>query len=310
VSQTDSISYGFRSVLRDPAIFLMELVWRWSFGAMAFLLLFFAGLTLMGSADIADVHGAGWKSRDPLLIVLAALRLVRQLGRRPSFLVVALAITVFWLALGAIGRTITLRRLSQKPHSIGFRNILALQTCRAVFLWVGTAGTTASVMFCASVAMHGDKPDYLIFYVMVFPLLAVIVIFCSVVNWYLSLAAVCARSNETSGVAIQRAMLLSGSQTAAVVGISIFFAVLRVLAILVAFVVVVFSLGLMGSSPHLLLAWLAVVALAYCALADFLYLCRLAAYASLEVSVSQMDVHPPVPPIPEMPLTTTSNGHH
>jgi hypothetical protein len=138
----------------------------------------------------------------------------------------------------------------------------------------------------------------------------VIVILCSVVNWYLSLAAVCARSNETRVMAIQRAMLRSGSQTAAVVGISVSFGVLRILAILVAFVVVVFSLGLTGSSPHLLLAWLAVVALAYCALADFLYLCRLAAYASLEASVSQTDAHPPVPPIPEMPLATTSNGHH
>jgi hypothetical protein len=110
-------------------------------------------------------------------------------------------------------------------------------------------------------------------------------------------------------MAIQRAMLLSGSQTAAVVGISIFFAVLRVLAILVAFVVVVFSLGLMGSSPHLLLAWLAVVALAYCALADFLYLCRLAAYATL-IPASQLAGPSLVSPMPETSLATSSNGHH
>src|SRR5437773_8746247 len=100
MAQQDSITYGFRSVLRDPAIFLMELVWRWSFGAIAFLLLFFAGLTLLGSVD-----GSGWKSRDPLLVTLAVLRLVRELGRRPLFVLLALCLTLLWVAFGAVGRT-------------------------------------------------------------------------------------------------------------------------------------------------------------------------------------------------------------
>jgi hypothetical protein len=309
VSQTDSITYGFRAILRDPAIFLMELVWRWSFGAMAFLLLFFASLTLLGSVDIADVHGAGWTSRDPLLVTLAALRLVRQLVRRPLFLMVALAITVLWVSFGTLGRTIILRRFSLNRHSMGFRNALALQTWRAVFLWVGISGATAAIMFCAWMAMRGEKPDYVIFYALVFPLSAVIGIFCSVVNWYLSLAMVCTQGNETSAAAIQRAMVLTGTQLAAVVGISAFFLILRLLAFLIAFVLAVFSAGLMVSSSRLLLAWLAVVALAYCTLSDFLYVCRLAAYGALKVAVAEAAPYPSLP-LPETPLTTTSNGHH
>ena len=276
---------------------------------MAFLLLFFASLTLLGSVDIADVHGAGWTSRDPLLVTLAALRLVRQLGRRPLFLLVALAITVLWVSFGTLGRTIILRRFSSNRPSIGFRNVLALQTWRAVFLWVGISGATAVLMFCAWMAMRGEKPDYVIFYALVFPLSVVIGIFCSVVNWYLSLAMVCTEGNETSGVAIQRAMVLTGTQPAAVVGISAFFLVLRLLAFLVAFVLAVFSAGLMVSSSRLLLAWLVVVALAYCALSDFLYACRLAAYAALKVAVVEAAPYPSIPPLPETPLTTTSNGH-
>src|SRR5205809_2410192 len=109
----------------------MELVWRWSFGALSFLVLFLAGLTLLGSTDLADIRGPEWSSRDPLLVTLAALRLVRALGRRPLFLLIALAITLLWIALGTMGRTITLRRISQAPHSIRFRNMLILQTWRA-----------------------------------------------------------------------------------------------------------------------------------------------------------------------------------
>lgn len=304
MSQTDSITHGFRVVLRDPVIFLMELVWRWSFGALAFLLLFFTGFTLLGS-----VGGTGWTTRDPLLITIAALRLGRDLAHRPLLLLLALAITILWITFGALGRTVILKRLSGKPGSIGFRNIVALHTWRAVFVWVGIAGVTVALMFCVWIAMRGDKPDYLIFYVTVFPLLAVIVIFCSVVNWYLSLAMVCAQGDETSKATIQRAMVLSGSQTGAVVGISVVFAALRVLAVLVAFVVIVFSLGLMVSTPRLLLAWSAVVALAYCAWADFLYVCRLAAYATL-VPTPQPAGLPLVPPMQETSVATSPNGHH
>src|SRR5437870_1404966 len=139
MAQQDSITYGFRTIRRDPAVFLMELVWRWSFGALSFLLLFLSSLTLLGSADLTDVHGSGWSSRDPLLITLAALRMVRAFGRHPLFFLLALAISVLWVALGAAGRTITLRRVSPEPHSIRFRNIVALQAWRAAFLWVGIA---------------------------------------------------------------------------------------------------------------------------------------------------------------------------
>jgi|SRR5947208_8447187 len=35
MAQQDSITYGFRAIRRHPAIFLVELVWRWSFVSSA-----------------------------------------------------------------------------------------------------------------------------------------------------------------------------------------------------------------------------------------------------------------------------------
>jgi len=282
----DSVSFGFRSVLRDPSVFLMEIVWRWSFGALAFLLIFFGALALLGTLDVTTAHGAAWKSRDPFLITLAALRLLREIGWRPPFITLALGLTVLWVVFGALGRTVVLKRLSEKPDDLAFRYILGLQVWRAFFLWVGIAGATASIIFCAWVAMRGNAPDYLIFYVMAFPLLAALWVFCSVVNWYLSLAAICAEGHATTiTVAIQRAMALARSQLAAVAGISLFFAALRVLALLFVFVLVAFSVSFMASAPRVLLGWLAFVVLAYCAFADFLYVCRLTCYVALKDSV-------------------------
>jgi hypothetical protein len=305
VSRQDSITYGFRAILRDPAVFLVELAWRWSFGS-----LFLAGLAFIGSTAPIHLLGAEWHSRDPFLMTVAALRVVRVLERSPLFLLVSAATTLLWIALGAVGRTMILRRILHEPRSVRFRNVVKLQAWRAAFLWIGVAGTTASFMFCAWVATHSERPDYLIFYVLLIPLLAVIATFCSVVNWYLSLAVVCSQRNDTSSIAIQRAMALSGSHPAAVVGISLFFAVLRILAFLIAFVVAVFSAGLLTSSPRLLLGALALVSLSYFAWTDFLYVCRLNAFISLHLSASQPAIEPSVTPMPETNLTPTSNGHH
>lgn len=309
VSQQDSITSGFRAIRRDPAIFLLELVWRWSFGALAFLLLFLAGLTIFGSTDLERFLGAE-RSRDPFLIVTAILKLVRVFDHRPLFFLVALAVTLLWVILGALGRTMSLRRILNEPYLIRFRNILILQAWRSFFLWIGVAGTTASLMFSAWMATRSEKPDHVIFYVLLIPLLTTFGIFCSVVNWYLSLAVVCSQRNETANAAIQRAMVLAGSHPAAVLGVSAFFVILRVLVFLVAFVVAVFSAGLLVASPRLLFGCLTLVTLVYCAWADLLYVCRLHAYVTLRSSVSQPSTEIAAVPMPETPVTPTSNGHH
>ncbi|HEV2991933.1 MAG TPA: hypothetical protein VG759_26085 [Candidatus Angelobacter sp.] len=305
VSRQDSITYGFRAILRDPAISMVELAWRWTFGV-----LLLAGFILIELTGPGHLVGAEWQSRDPLRMTVAALRLVHGLGRRPLFFLVGAVITLLWIVLGTVGRTIILRRILQEPYSVRLRNIVVLQAWRAAFLWIGIAGATASFMFCAWVATHSERPDYLIFYVLLVPLLMVIGTFCFVVNWYLSLAMVCSLRNDSSSVAVQRAMVLSGSHPAAVVGISLFFVMLRVLALLIAFVVAVFSALLLTSSPRLLFAALALVSLSYFAWADFLYVCRLTAFISLKSSASQPAIESSVAPMPETNLAPTSNGYH
>lgn len=287
----------------------MELAWRWSFGALAFLLLFLSGLAIFGSTDLSSFLSAE-RSRDPLLIVTAIVRLVRVLDHRPLFFVAAIAVTLLWIILGSLGRTLSLRRILNDLRLVRFRNVLVLQAWRACFLWIGVAGTTASLMFSAWMTTRGDKPDHVIFYVLLIPLLTTIGIFCAVVNWYLSLAVVCSQRNDSASVAIQRAMVLAGSHPAAMLGISAFFIVLRVLVFLVGFVVAVFAGGLLVSSPRLLFGALSVVTLIYCAWADFLYVCRLHAYLTLKSSVSQPAAEISAVPMPETPVAPTPNGRH
>jgi hypothetical protein len=309
--RSDSITFGFRTILRDPAVFLIELIWRWSFGIAAVLILFWMGLSLAGPTAFTRANGNAWSSRDPFLITQATLRLLREIGHRPLVIASALVLTVVWVVFGALGRTLTLKRLSEK-HSIQFRNSLTLQLLRALFLWIGIGGAIAAMMVSVWVAMRGSKPDYLLYFVLVVPLLGIVWVFCAVVNWYLSLAAVCFNGTVTSAsLAIQRAMVLASSQTAAVAGITAFFGVLRGVALLIAFVVCVFSAGLMVSAPRVVPAWLVLVALGYFAFADFLYSCRLAAYVALDEEAflgESVSAFPGTSP-PTASLKAALNGH-
>ena len=67
-------------------------------------------------------------------------------------------------------------------------------------------------------------------------------------------------------------------------GISIVFLVLRVVALLVAFAAIGIPSGMMRTSPDAYSALVAIVALVYFAVGDFLYVSRMASYLALAAS--------------------------
>src|SRR5262245_21151150 len=113
------ISQAFRRVLRDPAILLTEIVWRWSFGGIAFLLLFFSILTLLGSVNATPLEMAAWRSNNPTVMAQALANMLGEAG--PKLLQTAAwvlpAITLLWIVFGACGRVFTLNRITGRDVS-------------------------------------------------------------------------------------------------------------------------------------------------------------------------------------------------
>src|SRR5215472_4541291 len=107
------VNQGFRAVLRDPTILLTEIVWRWSFGSAAFLLLFFSVMALVGSIHVSETDAAAWRSNNPTVMAQALANMLLESGPKMAAMAARVlpAITVLWIVLAAAGRTLTLNRL-------------------------------------------------------------------------------------------------------------------------------------------------------------------------------------------------------
>src|SRR6476646_6566756 len=74
------ITQGLRAVTRDPAIFLVEILWRWSFAALACLLVAGVGVMLLGPLHVGHAWDTAWRSRDPQRMGQVVVAVVLLLG--------------------------------------------------------------------------------------------------------------------------------------------------------------------------------------------------------------------------------------
>jgi hypothetical protein len=297
------LTHGFRAVLRDPTILLAEIAWRWCFGAIAFFLLFGAAMVLMGSVTLSNDDTLAWRSRDPYLVAEALLRLYDAIGGKVLKIaaVVLPVITILWTVLGSAGRTLTLKRLAKRE--VRFRSILALHCWRAFFLWLAVVVLVAAIAFASNVSSRGSgQPDLFLYYGLAIWSLLLIGGLWATVNWYLSLAAVCcAQSGAGSVKSFRQAVRFSRTYGGDFGGVSLMFAVLRLVAIAVAFVLCALPSRLAATVPNIYKGWVVLVSLAYFVVADFLYISRFAAYMMIDTPVLSIESAGAGPSLPVAP---------
>jgi hypothetical protein len=264
MSTKNPLTYGFGAIRRDPALLLVEILWRWCFGALSLLL--FLGFLVMRPEVVAAGDGSAWSSQDPLLIAQALLRLLTGLGGT---------------LLGAAGRTFTLNRLERS--GIRFRSILALQGLRAVFLWLAGIALTKTIALDARLAGHGVKPDIFLYSALAVWSVILIGALWAAVNWNLSLAAVCCAKNAGGfGRSIRQALALDRSHSGDLLGVSLVFALWRLIVLAVAFVLWFLPSAKMATAPRAYFAWFLTTMLAYFAASDFLHIARMAGYLAID----------------------------
>ncbi|HEY2499654.1 MAG TPA: hypothetical protein VGK24_21550 [Candidatus Angelobacter sp.] len=277
------ITQGFRAVLRDPVIFLVEILWRWSFVLLALLLLCGVGLTLLGPLHIGNAWNSAWNSHDFRRIGPLVLTILLLLGTKAilAAAVVPVAIALLWSLLSAMGRSITVQRLRRDVTFLRFRSILALQCLRALVSWFSVVLLTAAILGEALIASRGGKPDLLLYYFMVMPSVVLIGAFWLILNWYLSLAAFFGRDGQSFRGALQQARQTVRLQRSDFAGTGFVFLFLRLVALLVALAICGLTSGMRGSQPQTYFTLLVIVGLVWCAVSDFLYMARMAAYLAL-----------------------------
>jgi hypothetical protein len=277
------ITQGLRAVTRDPAIFLVEILWRWSFALMACLLIVGVGLMLLGPLHVGHAWDTAWRSRDPQRMAQLLVTVLLILGMKAviAALAIPVAIAFLWSIFSALGRFVTVRRLRAGLTSMRFRSILALQFVRGFVSWFCFVLFFGATFGEALIASRGPKPDLLLYYLMVMPSVVVISAFWLTVNWYLSLAAFFGHEEQSFRGALRQARQTIRQQRSDFAGTGFVFLLFRTIILMIAMAICGLASGMEGTAPQSYFVLLMVVSLAYCAIADFLYMARMAAYLAL-----------------------------
>jgi hypothetical protein len=298
---------GFRAIFRRPAISLAEIAWRWSFGAAATLL---GALGLFEYLDTLPVSNRDiflLRTGAPALVGHALSDILRGSASRflLATLVVGAGVAILWIIVASLGRAVTLAALLESIRGralllahTGASNSDGVQSANLanravsslaglhflrflVFVLVGFA--TAGAIFATRLLSPAHEPHpgaaFLAFLFFAFA----IFLAAASLNWLLSLATLfVVRDGNDSFGAISAAMDLCRDRLGAVFAVGTWFGLAHISFFVIASSVVGFPLSLLGIlPPGFALLGVLLVTLLYLAIADSLYIGRLAGYAAI-----------------------------
>ena len=272
---------GFRAARRDPALFLLEILWRWSFAAIALLLIFFAALLLLNHTQL-DSLARSLLSKDPRLIGASLLMTGLLLGNKAlaALAAVPFVIAMVWTWLVAPARRITVSRL-RAVAPLGFRSMLALQMLRAFAFWLAYLLLLGAVALAIHFATKGSKSDPSTFYGVAVPAVVVIIVIWLTLSWYLTMAAIFGQKGQSFRDAFGQARQTVRQQRSDFAGTAFVFLLFRLVALLIAVAICGLNSKMAGTAPQTYVILLVVVVLAYSTVSCFLYIARMAAYLAL-----------------------------
>ncbi len=273
---------GLRSVRRDPATFLLEVLWRWCFGIVALFILVFAIAALLHPMHVTDRLLTALRNQDSRTAGTLGLFIVLQYGVRlaAGLIAIALTISLVWSLFAAPARRIIVRRISQ-AEPLRFGSMFALQWARAMALLFAALLLLAALAGALYAATRSSQPDLFRFYSISWPSGVVIVVIWLVLNWYLSMAAIFGRERQGFRGALRAAWQIAQQQRSDFAGTAFLFLLLRLVVLLAAIAIIGLTSSMMATAPQTYAALVMTVALFYFVISDFLYAARIASYLAL-----------------------------
>lgn len=283
---SNALRQGFRQVLQDPGLLLIEIAWRWTFGAIAVLVLLLSMFVLLGSVFVDPRRLEAASALTPLQMVQTVAATLTALGgalTRVSLLA-ALLLTICWIFMSAFGRRATLVRPALFPGAtlrtcFAVSAVRAAVTLGAILAWM-LAGILAGL---AGSSTRDTLPNPAVILGIGIPALLLIVTVWSVLNWYFSLAPLFPESTFPGkpGIQITTAVWdFVRSRRDELLEISVVIGIVRAV-IFVAAMMLSFAVSAVITNPRVLVGDLVAVALLYFLAGDFLYMVRLVAYGNL-----------------------------
>jgi hypothetical protein len=300
---------GFRTAFRQPLLTLAEISWRWAVGATATVLFFFGFFEYLNTLPVTNGELLFLKTRHPYLVAEAIAHILK--GSLPraviSFLAAGLLLTLLWIIAASLGRFATVQVLVEhfrnEDRGSGSRArispIASLNFLRAAVALAAILGFVGAAILAgfASPDAH-PRPGLAVF--LFVPLAGLIALAWSSLNWLLSLAVMFAvRDGRGTVAAISSAGRFSRERPGPVFAVSTWTGLAHLVAFVGATTVVAIPLGFISLVPgRLVMAAMLVITLAYFALADWLYMARLAGYVCIAETPEALLAPLPPPPHP------------
>jgi hypothetical protein len=307
---------GFRLIFRRPAVPLGEIAWRWSFVAATWILGILFAVEYVDTLPVSALDRLLLLTRQPILIARALHRILHgsPLPFTEGAILLGVALAVAWIFLASFGRAATLGSLLDEldvtrswPPRASFPALVGLNFIRVAVTLAALVGSIGAALIANSfwASSHASGRDATrVFFLSLF----LVWLAWYVLNWLLSTAAIPVLSRGGSALtAIASTLQTCQKRIGTVLTTGVFFLLLHMAALGAACgigFVVLGTLGAFGLAATLFLEL--VIAIAYCAVADFLYTARMAAYVSIMEDAATQQLAPLAGP----PLIPADNLSH
>lgn len=300
---------GFRTMFRRPALSLAEVVWRWSFGAAACVLLGLGFLAYLDTLPVAPTDLLLLRTRHPFLIAKAFSHILHGSALRAALASIVLftALALLWVLLASIGRSATLLSLlhyirervwnfvnatdttstpvtpellaTETAPNWRFRSLAGLHLLRAALALAAGAAAIGAVILAGFVS---DPHPGVAFFFAIAAILFLWLLWSSV-SWFLSTASIfVVHQGRDTFAALSSTVDLCRERFGPVVVVGAWFGLAHLVLFLVTTSVVAFPFAFVPLVPlGVVLTAVFLLALVYFAFVDTLYIGRLAGYVAI-----------------------------
>lgn len=283
---------------RRPMLTAIEILWRWLFGIPATWLVYREGLRVLAavpwrSTGIESVT-VNQMLTDPLRASITLANFAGMILPGVAHVAIWLGPLLLcgWIASSAVGRTVLLKRMNPKLHSMPL-TLLTLQAIRLVpLLAIGTAWWAGLQILARSTVLdpiaNGAEPQMMVYVGGVIVLSLGLFVVAAVIGWVFSAAPILAMRDGIGPLASLREVLRMQHVRGSLVEINMVLSVVKIMLLVLALAFSAFPLPFANvMTEGYLLFWSIAVAVWYFAASDFFHVTRLAGY--LHLCTAQLD---------------------
>jgi hypothetical protein len=295
---------GFRAIFRMPSLGLAEVAWRWSFAVAVGAFLIFGALQFLDTLPVTPGEITLLRTRQLALVARAISHIVRGSAPRAlaAAIVIAFCVGIAWIFVASLGRAAGIKAMldyfrigSNSSQITGWRlsSMMGLNFFR-VGATVAAFVACLGALLLAGASSPGGSASPGVAALVFFTAVALIISVWSVLNWFLSLAAIFAagEGRDTFG-ALASAVDLFRSRYGPMLAVSTWFGLAHAGAFFLFSVMAMIPIALTKALPaRAVLFGVLFVVLLYFAVVDFLRVGRLAGYLYISHGLEPVSLVP------------------